>query len=78
VASTQNKEVKMASGWDKHKAKIAPKRETVKPCSCGHNRWKTLIKSKLYECRGCGKARNVKEKEGTKSAKTNGLVWKVW
>lgn len=30
------------------------------PCICGWDRWKTKIKGKLYQCRGCGeKVRNV-------------------
>ncbi len=30
----------------------------IKPCECGHNRWRTVFKGKLYACRKCGKVRN--------------------
>lgn len=32
------------------------------PCTCGHNRWKTIKKNKAWKCRNpkCGKIRTVK------------------
>ncbi|MCJ7782499.1 MAG: hypothetical protein MUP41_01085 [Desulfobacterales bacterium] len=31
----------------------------IKECSCGHNRWKTVIEGKKWKCRKCGKIREV-------------------
>lgn len=33
----------------------------VKPCDCGHNRWKTEKKGESWKCRKCGKVREARQ-----------------
>ncbi len=34
----------------------------IKPCEkCGHNRWKTKVKNKQWECRKCGHIRGEQD-----------------
>jgi len=34
-------------------------KKIIRACDCGHNRWKTIIKGKKWECRNCHKIRGV-------------------
>jgi len=31
----------------------------IKPCECGHNRWRTISKYEAWACRKCGKVRGL-------------------
>ena len=42
------------------KEKITKRRDDVKPCKCGYNRWKTISKGTKYMCRKCDEIREVK------------------
>jgi len=33
----------------------------VAPCKKGHNRWKTIRKNELYQCRICGEKRKKED-----------------
>ena len=33
--------------------------DKLKGCKNGHNRWKTLIKGKRFQCRSCGEIREI-------------------
>ncbi len=46
----------------------------IKPCSCGHNRWKTVEKGKRYKCRKpkCGRERVLTKKEQEQWQQKNG------
>lgn len=36
-------------------------RKDIEPCKeCGHNRWKTVVKGKAWQCRKCGEVRGEK------------------
>ena len=37
--------------------KLTSSASKTKPCKCGYNRWKTIEKDILYECRKCGERR---------------------
>ena len=43
----------------KKKERDSKRNDEVKPCVCGHNRWKTLHKNVEYRCRNCNQIRNV-------------------
>ncbi len=39
---------------------MVPRMDGIKACSCGHNRWDTVVKGKKWKCRKCGKIREAK------------------
>lgn len=36
-----------------------PKPEIVQCLNCGKNKWKTVVKDKIYQCRSCEAVRTV-------------------
>jgi len=43
----------------KKKVRESKRNDEVKPCGCGHNRWKTLKKGLEWRCRKCNQIRTA-------------------
>ena len=41
----------------KKKERNYKRKDDIKPCDCGFNRWKTVVKDHEWSCRKCGKIR---------------------
>ena len=49
-----------AKGKTEEVKEMANRMDGIKACSCGHNRWQTLVEGTKWKCRKCGKIREAK------------------
>jgi len=49
-----------AKGKTEEVKEMANRKDGIKPCVCGHNRWQIVVKGRKWKCRKCGKIREAK------------------
>jgi glucosamine 6-phosphate synthetase-like amidotransferase/phosphosugar isomerase protein len=54
------KEMTKAKGKTEEVKEMAKRMDGVNACTCGHNRWETVVKGRKWKCRKCGKMREAK------------------